>query len=134
MKTKSIISTILYVIFAGILLQGCTESAKAKNAKKVEVLNIDAASFDKLLELKKGILIDVRTENEFNAGFIDNAVNIDFFGADFKTEILKTSKDKAIFVYCKSGNRSGKAAKLLVENGYTEVYNLIGGYSSYTKE
>ncbi|MCH2216198.1 MAG: rhodanese-like domain-containing protein [Flavobacteriales bacterium] len=75
-------------------------------------------------------LLDVRTSDEFTEGSIEGAKNLDFFSARFKEEVLKLSKDKNCYVYCKSGMRSGKAVKFLNENGYT-AFNLKGGISAW---
>ena len=66
-------------------------------------------------------VIDVRTEAEWNTGHLEGALNIEW------QEILKISsdikKDEEIFLYCRSGNRSGKATKILLEAGYVNAKN-----------
>jgi len=69
------------------------------------------------------IIIDVRTAEEYNEGHIANSINIP---VDNISEITYAKEDK-IIVYCASGVRSATAAKALVDNGYTNVYNLDGG-------
>ena len=78
-------------------------------------------------------LIDVRTPGEYAAGKIGEAVNIDFFGDDFEKNILSLDKNLPTLVYCKSGNRSGKAAAKMKELGFREVYDLRGGYSGWAE-
>ncbi|WP_339629941.1 rhodanese-like domain-containing protein [uncultured Maribacter sp.] len=76
--------------------------------------------------------IDVRTASEFNSGHIKNAINIDFFNPNnFKNYFEKLDRNKAIYVYCRSGARSQKAARKLLNMGFLEVYDLKGGYSSW---
>ena len=66
-------------------------------------------------------IIDVRTEAEWNTGHLEGALHIEW------QEILKISsdikKDEEIFLYCRSGNRSGKATKILLEAGYVNAKN-----------
>lgn len=76
-------------------------------------------------------LIDVRTSLEFKSGHIKNAKNIDFFSRSFNDEINKLNKQKPIFVYCRSGARSHKAAKKLAELGFIEIYDLKGGFLNW---
>ncbi len=84
-------------------------------------------------ELDKVVLIDVRTPDEFNAGHLHNALNIDWFDAAFQNKIeAAVPKDKTVYVYCKVGGRSAKAAEKLNALGYT-VVNLEGGYDAYIK-
>lgn len=88
-------------------------------------------------QFKEGIgfenvqLIDVRTPAEFGEGTIEGASNIDFLGADFEARIEDLKKDEPVYLFCKSGGRSGQAKVILTEHGFQEVYNLIGGYSQW---
>ncbi|MEJ8756008.1 rhodanese-like domain-containing protein [Pontibacter sp. H259] len=76
---------------------------------------------------KEGILLDVRTKDEYAAGHLQGATNSDFLNGTFAESIKALDKDKTYYLYCASGNRSGKAAKLMQESGFKNVYN-IGGY------
>lgn len=76
-------------------------------------------------------LIDVRTPEEFRAGSIEGAVNIDFLADDFETKIESLAKDQPVYLFCKSGGRSGQAKLILTDHGFSEVNNLIGGYSHW---
>lgn len=72
-------------------------------------------------------LLDVRTPQEFAAGHIQNAVNIDVQDPDFEQKVLASMKrDKPVYVYCRSGKRSMAAANILAKEGY-KVVNLDGG-------
>jgi len=79
-------------------------------------------------------LIDVRTPEEYNAGYIKNAKNIDFFEDNFIEEMSKLNKDEPIYIYCKSGGRSGRASKKLKNAGFTKVYDLEGGFMKWESE
>lgn len=98
------------------------------------VKDIDVETFSKFANENKGIVVDVRTDEEFAQGHIDGAKQFNFFDESFEANIVKLPKDKPLYVYCRSGNRSGKATKFLVSQGYTKVYNLVGGYMAWSKE
>lgn len=87
----------------------------------------------KLASTPTAQLIDVRTPEEFAAGAIPNAINIDFYADDFDSKMLALKKDAPVFLYCKSGGRSGKTAKKLSKAYFKEVYDLKGGYSNWSK-
>ncbi|MBT8253434.1 MAG: rhodanese-like domain-containing protein, partial [Bacteroidia bacterium] len=73
-------------------------------------------------------LIDVRTAVEYNKGHIENAVNIDFYSGTFYKEMEKQMvKSKAIYLYCRSGVRSRRAARKLAKMNFDEIYDLKGG-------
>ena len=72
------------------------------------------------------IILDVRTEEEYNSGHIENSILITVDDIESKAEELLVNKDEKILVYCRSGNRSKKAADLLVKMGYTNVYDFGG--------
>ncbi len=77
------------------------------------------------------VLVDVRTLDEYNAGHIANALNIDVKGADFLEKAKATlPTDKTIAVYCRSGKRSANAASMLSSAGY-KVVNLLGGITAW---
>ena len=93
------------------------------------VINLGANEVAAKMASEAGELIDVRTEAEFQAGYIENAKNIDFLSGKFEAEIPNLDKQKTYYLYCKSGGRSGKSAELLVAAGFTKVYN-VGGFES----
>lgn len=85
---------------------------------------------EQLKTTKNAVLLDVRTKAEFNNQKINGALNIDFYDASFGTALDKLDKEKAYFVYCRSGNRSGQACNLMAKRGFTKLYNLSGGIAS----
>ncbi|MFK5973723.1 MAG: rhodanese-like domain-containing protein [Flavobacteriaceae bacterium] len=85
-------------------------------------------------EFKNVVLVDVRTPEEFAEGHLDNAMNINWFDADFADQFETVDKDKTIYVYCKMGGRSAKAQEKLESLGYKHVVNLEGGYDAWMKK
>ena len=76
------------------------------------------------MESSEYILVDVRTIQEFAEGHIKGAINIDYLAENFSIEIQALDLENPVLLYCRSGNRSGKAMKIMNELGYLEVYNL----------
>ena len=78
-------------------------------------------------------LIDVRTQDEFDLGHIDGAINLDFYSETFQNDILSLPKDETIVLYCRTNNRSSKTANILKENGFKEISVLEGGITEWVK-
>ena len=97
----------------------------------VHVLTVDAFE-QKLNATPQKIILDVRTDEEYAQGKMKNATQIDYYQSNFKAEIAKLDKTKPVFVYCAGGVRSNAAAKILIQQGFTEVYDLKGGLSAWT--
>ena len=104
------------------------------NADKM--INLSETEWVKLHdESEESVIIDVRTDDEFSTGYIEGAVNIDFYmGNQFISEIDKLDKSKSYFIYCKSGARSGQTCELMKQKGFKKVYNLEGGILGWTGE
>ncbi|MDZ7879785.1 MAG: rhodanese-like domain-containing protein [Saprospiraceae bacterium] len=94
--------------------------------------NINAAEFEKLLsETSDAVVLDVRTMGEFGSGHLPKAQNIDVTSSQFQSKIAQLDKNKTYFLYCRSGNRSGMASKILAQNGLTKLFNMSGGIGSW---
>jgi rhodanese-related sulfurtransferase len=76
---------------------------------------------------KGAFLVDVRTPAEFAEGYIEGARLIDFQSGNFENEIATLDKNATYAVYCRSGNRSGQAVKVMQDAGFTNVFNMNGG-------
>lgn len=97
--------------------------------KAIQVLT--AADFKAQTDKKNVQLIDVRSAGEFKSGHIKRAKNIDFFSGSFSEEFSKLDKEKAVYLYCRSGSRSKQSSKKLAAMGFTEIYDLKGGILNY---
>lgn len=81
------------------------------------------------------VILDVRTEDEYNDGIIFSAINIDIHkGQGFIEELELLDKNKNYYVYCRSGARSAKACEIMNELGFENAYNLIGGILDWDGE
>ena len=105
-----------------------TEQKPASSETKDGLVEIEA--FESLMK-SDHILIDVRTPEEFAAGHISSAQNINYHDEGFDASMLKLDKDKPILLYCKSGGRSGKTYSMLKANNFSKVYDLKGGFTAW---
>jgi rhodanese-related sulfurtransferase len=99
--------------------------SKTVSNKAVKVLS--PADFKTAITKKNIQLVDVRTANEFKSKHLKNAVNIDFFSSKFLDTVSKLNKDKALYIYCRSGSRSRQASNKIAALGFVEIYDLQGG-------
>ena len=126
---------LLFIIPLGLSLTAL--SCANNNEEAIEENTIQQAStihedvevnrFAELVSKEDGQILDVRTPEEWEEGIIKGATKMNFFDKDFNSQLEKLDKTKPVYVYCKSGGRSGKAAKQLEKMGITSVYNLLGG-------
>jgi thioredoxin len=79
-------------------------------------------------------LLDVRTADEFAEKRISNAVNMDFYDERFKEHAALLDKSKPTFVYCLVGGRSKEAVRILLQEGFSEIYELKGGIMAWEKD
>ncbi len=80
------------------------------------------------------VIIDVRTPEEFAEEHIENAINLDYYSKTFRDELNKLDKNKKYLIYCRSGNRSGKALDIMAELNFREVYNILDGIIAWKAE
>ncbi len=80
----------------------------------------------------KAVVIDVRTEDEWNEGIIPGAMLVDIHrGQGFIDDINNLDRNKNYYVYCKSGGRSKQACQIMNQMGFHHTYNLLGGFSEW---
>ena len=89
--------------------------------------NLDSAGFAGKMNDPDAVLVDVRTAQEFAQKHIPGAIHLDFYARDFTSKITALDSSKTILVYCRTGRRSGEAAKILTEAGFKDVANLKKG-------
>jgi phage shock protein E len=110
---------IIAILASVLLLAGCSTSPSA--------MDLSVSEFSSKVTEAEVVTLDVRTPGEFNEGHIEGAILVDFQSGNFENEIASLDKSKTYAVYCRSGNRSGQAVKVMSEAGFTKLYNLDGG-------
>lgn len=121
---------ITIVLVAILSLVSCQQASKDGQKE-----SLNASEFSKKIsETQDAKIIDVRTADEFEKGHLINALNYDWNGNNFDSEISSLDKSKPVFVYCLSGGRSGSAASKMRSDGFKEVYELEGGIIKWRAE
>ena len=101
---------------------------------QVDSQTLGPVAFDNQMKAQPGTVIDVRTPDEFVTGHLRDAVNMDFYAADFDAQFLKLDKSKTYYLYCQKGARSKNAMEKFKKKGFTQVYNLKGGINDWVDE
>lgn len=115
----------------GLVTVGCQAQTASNDVVNIDINVADfAAGLD---STDNALLLDVRTDAEFASGHLTGATQIDFYRGDFQEALSALDKNQPVFVYCRSGNRSGKAAKQMKAMGFKEVYNLEGGIGAWAR-
>ncbi|TXJ37752.1 rhodanese-like domain-containing protein [Brachyspira aalborgi] len=123
-------------LFLSILFFTSCKSKQESNQNEESFKNLTVEEVIILLDANPDIIvIDVRTPDEIaQTGAIENSINIDFKASDFKEKISVLDKDKEYILFCKSGNRSGQASKIMAEMGFSNINNLNNaGYEEFSK-
>lgn len=105
-----------------------------KESKKGEVKVVSVEEMQSLLEMEDIQLVDVRTPEEYEEGYIEKFQNIDFLSPTFDEDITKLDKNKPVILYCKSGGRSASCAQKMLDAGFVKIYDLEGGISKWQHE
>lgn len=103
-------------IVSGLFLVGCSQAS-------YQTINAEEAK--KIMESQNVVVIDVREQDEYNMGHIPGSILIPLRTIDQNNKQLPL-KDQTLLIYCRSGNRSKKAAKKFVSLGYEKVYDFGG--------
>jgi phage shock protein E len=113
------VKKIVALIASALLIAGCSSSSSATDLSVTE--------FSSKIAESGVVTLDVRTPGEFAEGYIEGARLIDFQGGNFENEIATLDKNATYAVYCRSGNRSGQAVKVMKDAGFSNVFNMNGG-------
>ena len=121
----------LFLLFIVFSLESCTFSFEKKVEGEGEVHSVSVEAFADSISRPGVQLVDVRTPEEFNSGNMPGSVNIDVMTGHFGEEASGLlDKSRTVAVYCRSGNRSKNAAKVLSMMGYN-VVELDSGYKAW---
>lgn len=112
------------LILITLLTMGIVAKAQTQE-KPADSIKVTPALLKKI-EKGKVLLVDVRTPEEYKTGHLKYAQNIDYKKDDFKIQINKLDKNKTVYLYCRTGNRSGKSVDVLKSLGFQNVYNIGG--------
>lgn len=125
---------ILYALSILLLVGIGCKSKVANTQTGITFKDVDPIQANSLIkDNDKIIILDVRTPEETALGTLPNAITIDYLDSSFDTEIAKLDKSKPYLVYCRSGGRSTGACNKLIAAGFTDITNMQGGYTEWSK-
>ena len=95
-----------------------------------DYLNVNALLTKELTDTVPSlVIVDVMIEEEFNSGHIPRAIHLPV--DEFTRRVSELDRYHSLLVYCRTGNRSVQAVHILVENGFTDIYHLVGGIEAW---
>lgn len=112
-----------------------SESNEMTNTQQQEaeatVQSVGPADFASMMESNPGVLVDVRTPEEYAAGHLEGSQLINYYESDFEARVSELDRDVPVYVYCRSGGRSGRSASQLHDMGFKTVIDLSGGIMAW---
>ncbi len=135
----ALVLRLLLLALAAVALAGCGNSSGGARAtpsttapqRSSGVVLASPEQAKQLIDRGGVVLLDVRTPEEFAAGHIAGARNVDFYAADFGRRIDTLDHGARYVVYCHTGNRSGQATALMVGKGFSSVTDVDGGIQAW---
>jgi rhodanese-related sulfurtransferase len=122
MKIKTLVPLFLLGLITTQLVIGQDTTGSAISQQK----------FKKLIKKKNSVVIDVRTPEEYQAGFIASATNLNVMDSlNFLNTMATLDKKKKYLLYCKSSRRSGKALLMMKNMGFQNIRHLKGGITEW---
>ncbi len=115
-----------------IMASASPDSGPGISSNAVNVSTPDAYA---LMESRPDmVIIDVRTPQEYQAGHLDGAINLDYYSSGFLDRLKALDKNSTYIVYCRKGIRGGIALVMMRSLGFKEVYNILGGIALWAEE
>ncbi len=129
-KNLTVLLLAVSLVISFVLTGGCAPARVAQSITPQKAVTLIQENQNN----RDFAIIDVRTAQEFEGGYIENAANIDFYAATFRDELDRLDKNKTYLIYCRSGGRSGDALGIMAELGFQEVYDVDGGILAWNGE
>ncbi len=122
----------ILILFSFAILSLTSCSQPSKDIETVSPQEVYDAVYNKNNSSLQ--LVDVRTADEYGVSHLKDAQNICVTEDDFQEKVKTLDKDEPVYVYCKSGGRSARAAKILADLGFTKIYDLKGGITAWEED
>ncbi len=108
----------------------CQSTSSNEGEQRISpIVQVNVDQFKTLMNTTTDyILLDVRTPQETALGKIEDALEIDYKSQEFESSVNQLDPNKVVLIYCRSGKRSMKAARVLEQKGFKKIYNLDGGF------
>lgn len=132
---RSIFAT-LVLLFVALFSGGCeggAETGDTPDSRGAFIpIEVDAAAADAVRKEDSSIVVlDIRTPEEFAAGHLPGAVNVDFRSDDFERSLSALEREKTYLVHCESGGRSGEAMEVFDRLGFRDILHLRSGFRDW---
>ena len=96
-------------------------------------LNIKPDEASYFIQIKNPVVIDIRTQEEYDAGHLEAAsMRLDYYAPDFKDQLAKLDKTAKYLIYCRTGHRSGVTLGIMQNMGFTDIHDIDGGITAWT--
>ncbi len=130
---------LLFFAFVTILSIAFTvEAQPAKAGQSTVIVKLTPKEGYELIQKNKNnpnfVILDIRTPEEFESGYIEGAININYHSDTFVEDLDKLDKNKTYFVYCRTGRRSSDAADIMTKQGFKEIYRINGDIVKWKSE
>ncbi len=119
------------VVFMTLTLVPALSGCVTKSPEKAQYTDISVQQAKEMIDKGEVFILDVRTQEEYDAGHIRNSTLIPV--QDLSKRLNEVPQNRDILVYCRTGSRSTAASEILVNNGFTQIYNMNGGITEWTK-
>ncbi len=126
-----IMKNFLIVVFMTLILVPALSGCVTQSPEKAQYIDTSVQQAKEMIDKDEVFILDVRTQEEYNAGHIRNSTLIPV--QDLSKRLNEVPRDRNILVYCKTGGRSTAASELLANNGFTRIYNMKSGITEWTK-
>ncbi|MCG2419280.1 rhodanese-like domain-containing protein [Aequorivita sp. F47161] len=123
----------LFFVFGLTTLLFFTACKENSTAQEVTVISPEEV-YNAVRDSGNLQLIDVRTKEEYGEDHLETAQNICVTDDDFREKVAKLNKDEPVYLYCRSGKRSAKAAQIMKEMGFKEIYDMEGGFLNWDSQ
>ncbi len=127
----NIVKVFFIVVFMILTLVSALSGCVTRSPEKVQYTDISVQQAKEMIDKGEVFILDVRTQEEYDAGHIRNSTLIPV--QDLSKRLNEVPRDRKILVYCRTGSRSTSASEILVNNGFTQIYNMKGGITEWTK-
>jgi len=118
-----------YILFSGIIVAASLYAYQFMD-QPIGLGDVSAEEAARLIgTLNNLVILDVRTQEEYDVEHIQNAVPIPV--QELENRVDELFKDETLLVYCRTGNRSQTAVTILEENGFTKIYHMNGGITTW---
>jgi rhodanese-related sulfurtransferase len=139
---RTLLILVLFFVVS-VALSGCLSDKKSEantitkinESEKIGYTNVNVQQGQEMIDRGEVFILDVRTPEEYASGHIKNSTLLavqDIPANELDIKLKELPKDKKILVYCRSGRRSAAASTILVNNGFSQVYNMQDGINGWT--